>query len=91
MIVLKGGIMKPIQDKEKPGIFNFLRTLADYLENRKPPYVGVQKIAITKIDDGHHHDYEAVVEESGKTKLMGDGGKTCRHREDCTWDDMGLK
>lgn len=81
--------MKPIQDKGKPGIFNFLRTLADHLENRKPPYIGVQKITITKIA-AHPHDWEAVVEETGKAKLMGDGGKTCRHREDCTWDDMGL-
>jgi hypothetical protein len=85
--------MKPIQDKGKPGIFNFLRTLADHLENRKPPYIGVQEITIKKIhidSGGHIQDYDAVVKGTSQAKLMGDGGKTCRHREDCTWDDMEL-
>jgi len=67
--------------------FNFLKTLADFLQNLKPPYTDLQKIAIKKIhvdSGGTVRDYEAVVQGTREGKLMPDSG-TYQHSRECIW------
>ena len=67
---------------DTPVNFNFLRTLADFLQGLKPPYVEVKKIVITAVTKPGGIDYVAEVK-----------GKTARrfvlapyaHQQDCTW------
>ena len=72
----------------KPMDFKFLRTLADKLESMSPPYLDVQSILISKIDDmasGKHRNYAVQIYGTRNLAAKIQGGAALQHLDDCPW------